>query len=509
MPLRVLASGAARLRWLAIAAVGAHLASRAWFIHEGRFFACEDDAYRMYLAYLIERGGPVVGKIWLPGQMVAMAAFQRLGIPAAWSGAVTVTLALVVLGIAFADVTRSLAPAELRDGAPWAAVLLVASSPLTLAMGSSSLAEPLASALLMVTASAVLRRARGAPRWVLGAGVLAALAATWVRYEAWALVLALPGVLYLLRRRAGGGTVEAACEAAIGALIALGPLAWCWRQAVDYKDPFGFLERVDDLSTAYSEPSVLRVLGHRLEALARWAPAVLVWAVVAVAALRARRETTYAALAFAVVAALGVAMEVAGGREHGVFTARLAYGIEVALWPLAAIGVAWAFASPRAPAVVAAVGTVAVLSAALLRPPEIVDPASVRVGLRLRRAELSPGAGALLVERVPRRPKLGWGVPDERARVVPFGWAAVGVLWGQWARTVWGARSAGGWELVEPTDPRGGRSSAAPADLGAWMERRGVTAAWILSPEWVAEVKAAWPYARVVWEDDGVLLARE
>jgi len=48
----------------------AHVAGRVAFIAAGRFFASEDDAYRAYTAFLLGRGGRVVGRLWLPGQLL-------------------------------------------------------------------------------------------------------------------------------------------------------------------------------------------------------------------------------------------------------------------------------------------------------------------------------------------------------------------------------------------------------------------------------------------------------
>jgi hypothetical protein len=477
----------------AIAAVLGHLAARVWFVHVGRFFACEDDAYRTYLSFLLSRGGPVVGKLWLPGHLLAMAAAQRLGVPAAWSGIVVGGLSVVGMGAALVDVAGLLAPDDLRSAARWGAVLLVASSPMTLAVSHASLAEPLECALVMGAAAALLRRAHGAPRWVLGLGILAILAATWVRYEAWPIAMALPGVLYLLRRRAGGSARAALGEAALGALALVGPVAWLWRQAVEYGSPLGFIDRVDDISINVGDPSVSRVLAHRLEALARWAPAALGWSLAALVGLRDRPGARRGAAWLAAVAALGIAVAVGGGREHGVFVDRLAYGLEVALWPLAALGVAWTATRRPGLAAAGALGTLGLLGLAVTRPAELVDPASIHLGLMLRRAELDV-AGALLVERVPRRP--------------PFGWAAVGAQWGQWERTIWATRRRAGWELVEPTDPKDGRTTVPAAELGPWMDQRGVTAVWLISPEWLGEVVAGLPGARVVRIDGGMLVVR-
>jgi hypothetical protein len=485
------------LRALALGAVVLHLAARALFAYRGRFFACEDDAYRTYLAFLIAQGGDLIGRFWLPGQMMAMGALQRLGVPAAWSGVAVGTLAAVGLGVAVADVVRSLAPEDLRPAAPWAALLLVAASPLTLILGHSSLAEVMECALVMGGAAGVLRRARGGPRCALILGALALLLATWVRYEAWAVALVLPGVVYLLRRRAGGGARSAAVDALIGALPVLGPLGWLACQAVVYKDPLAFVDQIDTMSTVLvGGPSSLRVLADRSAALASWAPATLVWSAFAAWALRDRRPVLVGALLLAGVASFGIAIEIGSGREHGVFIARLAYGIEVGLWPLAALGLAWAVTRRPAAALAGAVATMAVLALGVVRPPEIQDHASPQAGLMLRREGLESqlGSGVLMVERVPERP--------------PFGWAALGVLWGRWDRTVWATRRLNRWEVVEPLHVRG-KATVKFEEFPGWLEKQHVTAAWVVTPNSLEQVGEAWPKAKVVKIGAGALVLKE
>jgi hypothetical protein len=46
------------------------------------------------------------------------------------------------------------------------------------------------------------------------------------------------------------------------------------------------------------------------------------------------------------------------------------------------------------------------------------------------------------------------------------------------------------------------------AGLGAWMEKRGVSAAWVVSERGLQEVAAAWPSARRVPIGEGVLVLR-
>jgi hypothetical protein len=487
------------LRAAALVAALGHLAARASFVHAGRFFACEDDAYRSYSAYLVAGGGEIIGRFWLPGHIVAMAAAQKLGVPAVWSGPLIATLAVIALAAAVADAARSLAPDDLRPAAPWAALFLVAASPMTLVLGASALAEPLECALVTIAAAAVLRRARGGPRRLLVPAVIALLAATWVRYEAWAVALTLPGVLYLVRRYAGDGPRAAAREAAIGAIPLLGPIAWLSAQSIRYHDPFAFVHQVDHMSLELTgEPSTIAVLGHRASSIARWAPATLACAALALWALRSHRRHRDGAVMLFAVTTLGIAIAIAGGREHAVFVDRLAYGIEAALWPLAALGLAWA-ATRRLPAAIAiAVPALAALAFGVTRPPEIMDAASPRAGLMLRREGLAAeiGPGALLVERVPQRP--------------PFGWAALGVLWGRWDRVVFAQRRVNRWEMVRPASlQRTGRETVILSDLRGWLAEHQVTAAWVLTPGSVEALADAWPSARVRRIGAGLLVVKE
>lgn len=491
------ARGARALRIAAISAIAAHLAAFAYFARIGRFFACEDDPYRAYLAWLTAGGEGIIGRFWLPGHLVAMAIAQRLGVPVVWSGIAVGTLSVIGLGAAVAGLARAFAPEDLRPAAPWAALLLVAASPMTLTVGHSALAEPLECALIMGGALALVRRARGGPRWLLAPLVLAIGAATWVRYEAWPIALALPGVLYLVRRRAGDAPRAAAIEAAIGALPLLGPAAWFWQQAAHYHNPIAFVEQVDDMSKAMTgDPSSLHVLHHRLWSLARWAPATIVWAAVAAYALRDRPAARSAAAWTALVASLGVIAAVLLGREHATFVDRLAYEVEVALFPLAALGLAWVASRRPGAAIAGAVATAALLALGVLHRPEIYDHASVTAGLLLRRGDLAQkvGSGALMVERQQRRP--------------PFGWASLGVQWAAWDRIVWGTRRRDGWEVTDPINVRG-RRTLPPAELQAYLDQRKVTAVWALSPITLAEVGAAWPKAKVLPIEEGILVMKE
>jgi hypothetical protein len=486
------------LRWVALAAVAAHVAAYAWLTHLDRFFASEDDPYRIYNAFLMARGGTIIGRFWLPGQLLAMSVLQLLGVPARWSGILVGVAALVALAWALVEVTRMLAPEPVRETAPWAALLLAASSPLTLALGHSALAEPLESALVLVSAAAVLRRARGGPRWTLALGALALLLATWVRFESWAIALVLPGIVFFLERRLGRAIEAAARDAAVVALAWLGPIAWMWAQAVHYGSPLAFLERIDELSMLTHEPSLVRVLANRAKWQMLWAPAALVWSAAAVVLLRHRRRALVPLVGFALFTSLGVIAGVGSGPSAVLaFTPRLGYGLEVALWPLAAVGLALAFARTPRLALLASVATVATLGVGVVRPADMQDTSSVAAGLLLRRGELDSkvGTGSLLVERLPRRP--------------PFGWASVGVLWGHWDRTLWGTLRGDGWQLVEPTDVHAGLRGVPEKDFPTWLNAHDVTSAWMLSSPSLDEIRAAWPHCRLTQIGEGTLVSRE
>jgi len=124
----------------------------------------------------------------------------------------------------------------------------------------------------MIGAAAILRRAAGGSRWALGLGVLALLGATWIRYESWPLALVLPGPVYLARRRRGGSLREALGEAAIGAIPLLGPIAWLWRQGVEYGDPLAFMEQAD-----LGDPSSLAARRGAPDRAGAWASATAAW----------------------------------------------------------------------------------------------------------------------------------------------------------------------------------------------------------------------------------------
>jgi hypothetical protein len=486
------------LRRIALAAVAAHVAAYAWLSHVNRFFASEDDPYRIYNAFLMARGGTIIGRFWLPGQLLAMSAVQRFGAPARWSGIVVGAASEVALAWWLVEVTRMLAPESVRKTAPWAALLLIASSPLALVLGHSALAEPLEAALVMACAAAVLRRARGGPRWMLGLGTLAILVATWVRFESWAIALALPGIVLLLHRHYGAATKLAAQDAALVALAWLGPIAWMWAQATHYGSPWAFLERIDELSFMTHESSIPRVLSNRLKWQVLWTPGALVWAAAAVGNLRDRRSALVPLVGFALFTSLGVIVGIGAGPSAVLaFTPRLGFALEVALWPLAAVGLALAFTRAPRWALVASVATILALGIGVARPADMQDTSSVTAGLLLSRGELDSkvGKGSLLVERLPRRP--------------PFGWASVGVLWGQWNRTLWGTLRSDGWQLVEPTDVHAGLRGVPQRDLPAWLDAHDVTAAWTLSSPSLDEIRAAWPHSRSTRIGEGTLVSRE
>jgi hypothetical protein len=278
----------------------------------------------------------------------------------------------------------------------------------------------------------------------------------------------------------------------------LGPGAWLVAQRAAHGDALLFWRAARDVARELGGGSSRAGLVlDRLQALALWAPAVL--AAAAAALLLARREGAVRGpvIIGATLLLVAVLPALVTGHDHPVFPARLAYLAELGLVPLGSLGLAalvlhrgirpWVRAG--ALALVVALGALA-----LLRPAALWDADSVAAGLALRRGQLLVPPGALLVERPVQRP--------------PFGWASVGVLWGQWDRTVFATPAPDGWKLVEPSDVVRGRSVLAPAELDAWLERRGVVAAWVVSPDGARALRRAWPDAEAVPIGRGAFLRR-
>jgi hypothetical protein len=196
----------------------------------------------------------------------------------------------------------------------------------------------------------------------------------------------------------------------------------------------------------------------------------------------------------------GLGIFVSHGREVDFFSPRLVSTLEVALFPLAGLGVAALTARRATPARAATLAlgvfTLAMLAVGVRQPMTYVDPSSIKAGLLLRRGVLDRevGPGLLLVERETPRP--------------PMGWASLGVLWGQWSRMIWATPYGDGWQLVRPVDVKNGREFVPKQDLAAWLDQRGVTAAWVLSPVARERLQAAWPSARSTPIGQGLLLSR-
>ncbi|RMH43616.1 MAG: hypothetical protein D6689_04520 [Deltaproteobacteria bacterium] len=477
---------------LALAAL-AHLAARIWLVAQGRWFASEDDPYRAYVAYLLSRDGSrFVGEMWLPGHPGLLAVAQALGISARAAGPVVSAIATVGLAVATGGLARELSRRPLGGGArpdddssPWLAAALVLASPLTLVLGHSHLAEVPAAALSVAAVWGLFRWLRTGRAAALAAGSAALAAAAWMRYEAWGAVVLFPAVALWLGRRRRGAWLAFAPAAA--------PLAWMALQWTAYGDPLLFWHRAAALAQSASP---VDVLGARARALVAWAPAVAVLAAYGAWRLRGAGRTLRAHAIVVALLSAGVWPAVVLGQRHLVFPDRLSHPIEVALIPLAAVGLAGVLARSRVAFAAAAAATIAAVALGPARPAAMWDPDSVQVGRRLAAGELEPllAGGALLVERPRRRP--------------PFGWASVGVLWGRWDRIVWATPEPRGWELVEPTDVVRGRRTVATGDLAAALRERGVRAAWTVTPAARRALAAAWPGARALPIGRGALVVR-
>jgi hypothetical protein len=302
----------------------------------------------------------------------------------------------------------------------------------------------------------------------------------------------------VLARRAGATWTGLVVIALVASVPLLGPAAWMAAQQVAHGDALLFWRSAGAIARDLGGKSSRAGLAlDRVNALLLWAPAVLGWALAAIL-LTQRRGRGRGPLAIGAALALAAVLPgVVTGHDHPVFPERLAYLAELGLLPLAALGMAGVVgrADVRSWVRGGAIGVSVALGAlALARPAAMWDPDSVAVGLALRRGQLRLPSGALLVERPVERP--------------PFGWASVGVLWGQWHRTVFATPHAGGWKLVEPSDVVRGRTEVAGNALGAWLERRGVVGAWTLSRAGAQVVRRAWPDAAALPFGRGIFFTR-
>ncbi|HEY3358103.1 MAG TPA: hypothetical protein VGQ83_32940 [Polyangia bacterium] len=493
----------AALRALAVAAlvaIGVHLACRALLSASGSFFASEDDPYRAYLAYLVRfRDAPgLIGRFWLPLGGLLQAAAQALGVPPALAGPAVGTLAAAVVVAALASLAGGWAPAAQRRHAWWAGVLIGAASPMTIRLAQSSLADLTGAAFLALAVAGLARSARTGRLAPLAGGAAALLAGTWTRYECWPVALAYPLLALWLHGRGDAPRRRLLACAAVAAVPILGPVGWMVAQRAVLGDPFAFYRAAREMSKALAgDVSRSGIALARLRALVLWAPAVLAWTALGLAG-RGRAALANAGWGAGLMA-LATLPPLLTGREQVVFTDRFAYLLELGLWPVAALALGRVVAErPVRPTVLAAAAGITVLCAglAVVRPAALWDRDSVELGLALRRGVLDDrlGGGALLIERPVPRP--------------PFGWASVGVLWGRWPRTVFGTARADGWQLVEPSDVVRSRAVVAPPALPAWLDARGVRAAWMLTGPGQRAVRAAWPDARIEPRGRGVLLWR-
>jgi len=486
------------LGFAAVAAIVCHALARLWLLSEGRYFATEDDGYRAYYGYLTAEGtGSLIGRFWVPGQFFALGALGRLGLDAASAPLALGTISFVITIASVRSLAKDLAPQGWGEAAGHGAVIVGALSPLVLVLSHSALAEPFANALSAAAAAALVHRHKNGSRRLVLSGALALMLATWVRYETWLHAALYVTAAYAMARRRDGARV-ALGDGALASIALLGPLGWLLAQYLVHGDAFAFLETIDEMSEVLAgSPSRARVAALRGEALALWAGSALVWSAAAIVRGRGAGRALVPLLLVAAIGVPGLALEIGsgrglgvfiiGGREFDFFSPRLVSHVELALFPLAGLGVALVAARAttvdRVGATLLSALTAGLLLMGAARPMTFVDPSSVQAGVMLRRGQLDGaiGEGALLVERVEPRP--------------PMGWAALSVLWSRWDRTVFFTRRGAACDLVEPTDVVDGRVRVPCAELGHWSRRRGVTAAWVLSEPARALFDSVWPEA--------------
>ena len=478
-----------------VLAVLAHVIVRLALWADDRFFASEDDAYRLYTAYLgAHDPARWVGKFWLPGQRLLLAPLIALGMAPVWAGLTLSTAGLLTLVFSLALLARRLCSEQngrsLAAGDIAAGLVLV--SPMALTLSHSALVELPGLGCVALAASALLVRFQGGTRRVLISGALILALATWFRYEAWLLTLPYAVTAAVAHYGRTGDRRAAVIDGCVASLCGIGPLVWMLAQWETYGSPLAFIDETSAIAEALGA-GVSRgdIVRSRLVALALWAPVVAGAGLFVVF-----RAPSRGAVLFAAWLGLGVIAQVVSGGEHPVFPARLAFTLEVALVPLAASGIAGLLERYRAPGAVLLGVALSAILLAPLRPSVLDDPDSVRFGHELRRGEhdAALGKGALLVERPERRP--------------PFGWAAVATLWNEWPRTVFATALGDTWELVEPTAPRTERAKLPARALPGFLEARDVQAAWLVTPAAARMMRQVWPNARVESHGKGFFLVR-
>jgi hypothetical protein len=485
-----------RSRSILLAALALHGVLRLLLVAQGRFFASEDDPYRLYVAYLLSQDhSQLIGRFWLPGPQALVALVSSCGLSLPWAGIAVATAGLAGLAWGLHLLLRALDDRGSQTTADFAVALLLL-SPLTLTLSHSALSELPTFALVVGAAAGLARHHRhGQSRPPLWAGTTALLVATWFRYEAWLLLPAyVAAATWLALRRQGRRA--ALIDGSIAAASALGPLAWLAAQKLRYGNPFLFLEQTQAIADALggSATSWTVASSHAL-ALLTWSWPCLVAASYALSRPGGHRRTTSW---FALWLSLPLVAQVIAHQQHPVFPDRLVFPVELGCIPLAA----WTFTSgwhqpqqspgkrpTRNWALYLALagwlvcGIHAVSTSR--RPPALEDVSSVEFGHELRRGHHveAMGEGSLLVERPVQRP--------------PFGWASVGVLWETWDRTLWATPTDGRWEIVSPVNPKRHRVELTPQQLGSFLRQARVDSAWTTTKEGAALLRQAWPEADV------------
>jgi hypothetical protein len=478
------------------AAVLAHVAAHVWLALDERFFACEDDPYRAYIAYLLHLDpSRLIGKLWPPGFQATLALGYGAGLPSPWAGVVLTGAFGLMAAACAAALTRALAPDSLRGASGLAAAALVLGAPMTVLLGHSQLSDLPHAAIVLGAAAGVAVWWRSESLVALAGGAAALAVATWFRYESWTLTPLLPLFVVVVSRRRGWAWPRSLGHAAVAALCGVGPAAWMLAQHLTHGDALEFLRRAEGLTEVFGARGRLEILGARAQATGVWGAAAVAWAVTGLWTVRAQLGPAAIAMGLLLVPVL---VPVALGQDHPVFADRLALLAIFALVPPGAIALASLLphAEHARGALLASAAAMGLALMAPMTPAAMWDPSSVAMGQLLRSGALDEelGGGRVLVERPVQRP--------------PFGWASVGILWGEWDRTLWGTDRGETWELVGPTDVEGDRQDVGEDRLAEALESRGVRAAWVLTDAALDAFTGVWPRATPVRVGEAMLLLR-
>jgi hypothetical protein len=230
--------------WVALMASAASVASYVYYAQQGLTLAYDDAISHMMIAHRVfsssTPGLAQLGTVWLPLNHILMLpliwndALFRDGFAGTCPSMVAYVVSAVYMyrlgGLVFSSRV-----------AGWAAALTLMLNPSVLYMQSTPMSELDLICFAVVAIFYAIRWARSFDANDLVKCALATAAGTLVRYDGWALALALLFVVGVVAWRLRGRLIAESHGLLFGTLGLAGCVAWVTYQAVIFKNPFDFL----------------------------------------------------------------------------------------------------------------------------------------------------------------------------------------------------------------------------------------------------------------------------